>query len=161
MYKKIPKIASSAVVLTACSGGMGLLTKMQNKDIVEYCDAQVECYGGLYAQYYELYCVDDLMDMRRTAEAFGCETEFDAWLFCEGIQAGIGPECPFEYDEYDDWHEARYGEDDTGDYEPTEDPCEDERDDHSECRKEFLYGDQSDDDTGENGGGWDTSDTAW
>ena len=158
MYKKIPKIASSTVILTACTGGMGLLTKVQNKDIIEYCEAQVACYGGLYAQFYSIYCVDDLMDERQISKAFGCETEFDSWLFCEGIQISIGTACPFDYENYDDWYDARYGEDDDtgyyGNYEPTEDPCEDEQDNLSDCTYEFMYGENPPEDNEDTG--WDT-----
>ena len=135
MNKQIPTLAVSMVALSACNTGrVGLVEKIQDKDIVDYCQAQLSCSSELLADVYLFYCVDQIQDDRHKAQRLGCEADFNNLLTCE-ITNMEDNQCRSDYKDYDDWlddiEESYYSE-------PSENPCSDEYADYNECINDFM-----------------------
>ena len=149
MSKKLPSLAVSVVALSACNTGrVGLVDKIQDKDIVDYCQSAIKCSPALLQDVYLFYCVDQVQDQRHYAQRLGCETEFNEFLSC-AITKNDPPQCRSEYDDYDDWvdeMEDLY-------YSDADDPCEDEEEDLQECINDFMGIDDSNTSEPYNGSG--------
>jgi len=135
MNKQIPTLAVSMVALSACNTNrVGLVDKIQDKDLVDFCEAQLSCSSELLKDLYLFYCVDSVQDTRHRAKRLGCETEFNEVIACE-ISEAETQECRSDYDDYDDWlddlEESYYSS-------PSENPCADENDDYNECINDFM-----------------------
>ena len=143
MTKQLPNLAISVVALTACGNRVGLTDKINDGDLVKFCEDQVKCRAAIMQDVYMFYCVDSVQDARHQAQAFGCETEFNDMITCEMAEAEA-VQCRSEYSDYDDWRDeledsyyGYYGSSND------DDECEDEQEDYEECINDFLGIDDS------------------
>ncbi len=133
MKKQLPPLTVSMIALTACGNRVGITDKMQDEQLVAYCEAQVSCESKVLRDAYLFYCVDEVQDARHKAIAIGCETEFNELIAC-GLSEAETPQCRSDYDDYEDWSD----ESDDDYYSDDDEPCEDELEDYAECENDFM-----------------------
>jgi len=132
MKKQLPPLSVSMIALTACGNRVGISDKMQDQELVAYCQSLVACDSKILQDVYLFYCVDSTQDIRHMAKSIGCDSEFTKLLTCQ-ISEADSNQCRSDYDDYDDW-----SDDQEEYYSTTDDPCEDEREDYIECVNDFM-----------------------
>ena len=131
MKSKLPLLGGT-IALTACnSGGVNLIDKITDGQLVSYCENRYKCSSEWYEPIRLFECVDSVRDGRHKAAAFGCSDEYEDLLECEFKEA-TAASCRSDFEEREDWEEYLYEE---SDY---DDACDDEKEDYNDCENEFL-----------------------
>jgi hypothetical protein len=144
MKKQLPPLSVSMIALTACGNRVGLNDKMQDQELVAFCESQIACQSKILQDVYLFYCVDSVQDERHRAKAIGCESEFTELFTCE-LKEADSTQCRSDYDDLDDWSDDAEEEY----YSDNDDPCEDEMEEYTECVEDFM-GIDNNSDTGYN-----------
>ncbi len=152
--RKIPLLNKTTILLTTASGfgvaacngsSINVLDKVLDSTIYDFCEVQTCSEGGLYEELALSYCIDDLQDEMHRAKAFNCDEEHTDLLDCTIKEFNPRP-CASDYESYDDYQDdlEDYYEDEGSEYDyyygysSTDDACEDENDDYTECINKFL-----------------------
>ena len=84
MAKQLPALSVSLLAISSCNNGkVDFGDKLSDRKFYKLCKSQLDCYeGGLYSDYYMLYCMDSFQDQEHTAKQLGCDEEFDEYFSC-------------------------------------------------------------------------------